>query len=154
MIWHNKALHSDNAATQPHREEHHDSEQQSTPPNDSPRRQSGEQHHNHYRQHIFEQLRHHSRLGSGSHGQSQDGNGVIYTQASDFVLPEEVDKQMISGPVSARPMGDIDLTANDWVMSSGSPSHKELHLLKKHAKQTAHVLGTSPKKVLGEAHEP
>ncbi|KAJ2371360.1 hypothetical protein IW150_004627 [Coemansia sp. RSA 2607] len=102
---------------------------------------------------MLEHLRHHSRLGSRSHGQSQDGNGVIYTQASDFVLPEEVDKQMISGPVSARPMGDIDLTANDWVMSNGSPSHKELHLLKKHARQTAHALGTSSKKILEETHE-
>ncbi|KAJ1862605.1 hypothetical protein LPJ73_000714 [Coemansia sp. RSA 2703] len=152
MVWHNKALHGDNAAIQAHRE-HRNSEQQSTPSDDYSHRQDGDQNHHHPKQHMLEHLRHHSRLGSRSHGQSQDGNGVIYTQASDFVLPEEVDKQMISGPVSARPMGDIDLTANDWVMSNGSPSHKELHLLKKHARQTAHALGTSSKKILEETHE-
>ncbi|KAJ1816589.1 hypothetical protein LPJ56_002308 [Coemansia sp. RSA 2599] len=108
------------------------------------------------------QVLEHFHSHSHSYGDSNDDsrragavqrNGVIYTQASDFVLPEEVRKQEISGPVTARPMGDVDLTANDWVLSSGAPSREELYRLKKHAKQTAHMLGTSSKRVLGEAQE-
>ncbi|KAJ1878973.1 hypothetical protein H4R99_005636 [Coemansia sp. RSA 1722] len=110
---------------------------------------------NHHRRHFghrgMQVLEH---LHNRSHNSAVQGKGVIYTQASDFVLPEEVRKQEISGPVSARPMGDLDLTANDWVMSSGAPSREELALIKKHVKQTAHVLGTSSKKVLGEAQNP
>ncbi|KAJ2512986.1 hypothetical protein H4217_006580, partial [Coemansia sp. RSA 1939] len=67
--------------------------------------------------------------------------------ASDFVLPEEIKKQEISKPVAIRRMGSIDVTANDWVFSSGAPSAKELSQLRKHAKQTAHALGIRPRKI-------
>ncbi|KAJ2381454.1 hypothetical protein GGI23_007581, partial [Coemansia sp. RSA 2559] len=87
-----------------------------------------------------------------SQGMHED-KGIIYTQASDFVLPDEVDKQDISKPVAVRRMGSIDVTANDWVYSSGAPSAKEINQLKKHAKQTAHALGTSPKKVIGDVQK-
>ncbi|KAJ1773302.1 hypothetical protein IW140_000432 [Coemansia sp. RSA 1813] len=82
-----------------------------------------------------------------------EGNGVIYTKASDFVLPDEVSKQEISKPIAVRKMGNIDVTANDWVYSSGAPSAREITQLKKHAKQTAHALGTSPKKVIEDAQK-
>ncbi|KAJ2491998.1 hypothetical protein IWW37_001851 [Coemansia sp. RSA 2050] len=79
------------------------------------------------------------------------GYGIIYTQASDFVHPGEIDKEEISRPMSAKPMGVVDFTANDWVYTGGAPSRHELRTIKKHAKQTAHALGTVPKKVLAEA---
>ncbi|KAJ1996382.1 hypothetical protein GGI25_000446 [Coemansia spiralis] len=79
------------------------------------------------------------------------GHGIIYTKASDFVLPSEVDKQEISRPVAARKMGSVDVTASDWVVSSGAPSNKELHSLKKHSKQTARALGVSPKRFIEDA---
>ncbi|KAJ2161371.1 hypothetical protein GGF46_001549 [Coemansia sp. RSA 552] len=78
----------------------------------------------------------------------QRGSGVIYTQASDFVHPEHFDKDAISRPVSARPMGDIDVTANDGVCSSSAPSPQELHALEQHARQTAHALKTRRKRIL------
>ncbi|KAJ2244412.1 hypothetical protein GGI13_006231 [Coemansia sp. RSA 455] len=79
------------------------------------------------------------------------GRGVIYTQASDFVHPGEIDKEEISRPMSAKPMGDVDVTANDWVYTGGAPSHDELRAIKKHTKQTAHVLRAGSKKTLEEA---
>ncbi|PIA19490.1 hypothetical protein COEREDRAFT_78836, partial [Coemansia reversa NRRL 1564] len=82
--------------------------------------------------------------------QQTHGSGVIYTMASDFVHPSQVDKDAISLPVAAKPMGEVDVTANDCVYSNSSPSLKEMHDLEKHAKQTAHALGTKPKKVLRE----
>ncbi|KAJ1642108.1 hypothetical protein LPJ64_006017 [Coemansia asiatica] len=131
-----------------HKLPHNNNQSLSRPPS------KGQRHHHHFLgQHGMQVLEHLHNSGYSS-ASAGKGNGVIYTQASDFVLPEEVRKQQISDPVSARPMGDLDLTANDWVLSSGAPSREELHLLKKHAKQTAHALGTSSKKVLGEAHDP
>ncbi|KAJ2862443.1 hypothetical protein GGH94_004269 [Coemansia aciculifera] len=76
-----------------------------------------------------------------------DGCGVIYTQASDFVHPGEIDKEEISRPMSAKPMGVVDVTANDWVYTGGPPSRNELRAIKKHTKQTAHVLRTGSKRV-------
>ncbi|KAJ2723437.1 hypothetical protein GGI07_002639 [Coemansia sp. Benny D115] len=104
--------------------------------------------------HILDQIRHHSHLKQPSAGvPGEQGNGVIYTMASDFIHPNEVDKNFISGPMSARPMGDIDITANDWILSSSAPSRQEMHILKKHAKETAHALGTSSKKFLSDANK-
>ncbi|KAJ2188555.1 hypothetical protein IWW43_005281 [Coemansia sp. RSA 1935] len=68
--------------------------------------------------------------------------------ASDFVHPRSLQKDDISRPVSARKMGDIDVTANDCVYSSSAPSAREIHLLEKNVKQTAHALKTSRKKML------
>ncbi|KAJ2895589.1 hypothetical protein IWW38_002258 [Coemansia aciculifera] len=78
-------------------------------------------------------------------------DGIIYTQASDFVHPAEIDKQRISTPTSAKPMGIVDVTANDWVYTGGEPSREELHTIKKHTRQTAHVLGAGLRKRVSEA---
>ncbi|KAJ1656941.1 hypothetical protein GGF38_004493 [Coemansia sp. RSA 25] len=89
-------------------------------------------------------------ISSPVHGRKEQpgGYGTVYTQASDFVHPGEIDKQAISRPMSAKPMGVVDVTANDWVYTGGAPSREELHAIKKRAKQTAHVLGAGSKKVL------
>ncbi|KAJ2827119.1 hypothetical protein IWW50_002044 [Coemansia erecta] len=71
--------------------------------------------------------------------------------ASDFVHPRSLQKADISQPVKAEKMGDVDFTANDCVFSRSAPSSREVHLLEKHVKETAHALRTSRKKVLRDA---
>ncbi|KAI7834286.1 hypothetical protein BX661DRAFT_176921 [Kickxella alabastrina] len=105
---------------------------------------------------LLDHFHHHQNHSKQQRQQEllRDDRGVIYTLASDFVHPNMVDKHDITGPLSAKPMGDIDLTANDWVVRNGTPSREDIHLIKKHAKQTAHALGTSSKKFISDIQNP
>ncbi|KAJ2814303.1 hypothetical protein FBU31_007340 [Coemansia sp. 'formosensis'] len=88
------------------------------------------------------------------HVSKEQSDGVIYTHSSDFVHPQAVEKEEISCPVAAKPMPIVDVTANDWVYTGGTPSRNELRAIKKHVKQTARMLGTDSKKIIeaqGEA---
>lgn len=62
----------------------------------------------------------------------------LYVNASEFV--NYVNKEQISGPVSARPMGAMDITACD-VVCRGIPTIEELRLLRRRVRQTASALG-------------
>ncbi|KAJ2161372.1 hypothetical protein GGF46_001550 [Coemansia sp. RSA 552] len=68
-----------------------------------------------------------------------DVNGSLYVNASEFI--NYVTKEQISGPVSARPMGAMDITACD-VICRGIPTETELKLLRQRVRQTASALGT------------
>ncbi|KAJ2779457.1 hypothetical protein H4R18_004008 [Coemansia javaensis] len=71
----------------------------------------------------------------------KSGTGTIYMQASDFVHPDHVEKQSISEPVAAAPMGPVDVTACDGVRTGAVLSADEARRLRHHARQTAHALG-------------
>ncbi|KAJ2711143.1 hypothetical protein H4R19_003389 [Coemansia spiralis] len=79
-------------------------------------------------------------------GKASGGTGIIFTMASDYVHPDAIPKESISPPVSAAPMGPIDITAVDGAYCSSEPSAAEVHALHKHARQTAHALGTRHRK--------
>ncbi|KAJ2846344.1 hypothetical protein IWW36_004397, partial [Coemansia brasiliensis] len=81
------------------------------------------------------------------------GSGIIYTKASDFVHPKQPLKGDISCPIKSRPMGSVDVTANDFVCSGAAPSSREVHLLEKHLRQTAHALKTSRRRVLHQSQQ-
>ncbi|KAJ1824767.1 hypothetical protein GGH91_005735 [Coemansia sp. RSA 2671] len=66
------------------------------------------------------------------------GGGTLYVNASEFI--NYVQKDQISGPVAARPMGAMDITACD-VICRGIPSIQELKLLRRRVRQTAMALG-------------
>ncbi|KAJ2771296.1 hypothetical protein IWQ56_001838 [Coemansia nantahalensis] len=66
-------------------------------------------------------------------------SSCLYVNASEFV--NYVSKDQISGPVAARPMGAMDITACD-VICSGIPSAEELRLLRRRVRLTALALGT------------
>ncbi|KAJ2613238.1 hypothetical protein H4S08_002322 [Coemansia sp. RSA 1365] len=70
---------------------------------------------------------------------SANHNGCLYVNASEFI--NYVSKEQISGPVSARPMGAMDITACD-VICRGVPTSDELRLLRRRVRQTATALGT------------
>ncbi|KAJ2793242.1 hypothetical protein H4R21_005971 [Coemansia helicoidea] len=82
-----------------------------------------------------------------SERKARGGTGVIFTMASDFVHQDTIAKESISPPVSAAPMGPIDVTAICGLYSNGEPSQAELHTLHKHSKQTARALGVKHRKV-------
>ncbi|KAJ2502574.1 hypothetical protein GGH96_000978 [Coemansia sp. RSA 1972] len=65
--------------------------------------------------------------------------GSLYVSASEFI--NYVSKDQISGPVSAQPMGAMDITACD-VICRGIPTADELRLLRRRVRLTASVLGT------------
>ncbi|KAJ1669120.1 hypothetical protein GGF38_002498 [Coemansia sp. RSA 25] len=69
---------------------------------------------------------------------SMSGGGTLYVNASEFI--NYVNKDQISGPVAARPMGAMDITACD-VICRGIPSIQELRLLRRRVRQTAMALG-------------
>ncbi|KAJ2779458.1 hypothetical protein H4R18_004009 [Coemansia javaensis] len=62
----------------------------------------------------------------------------LYVSASEFV--NYVSKDQISGPVSAQPMGPMDITACD-VICRGIPTAEELRLLRRRVRLTAMALG-------------
>ncbi|KAJ2468183.1 hypothetical protein GGI02_003780 [Coemansia sp. RSA 2322] len=64
--------------------------------------------------------------------------GTLYVNASEFI--NYVNKDQISGPVAARPMGAMDITACD-VICRGIPTLAELKLLRRRVRQTAAALG-------------
>ncbi|KAJ1740892.1 hypothetical protein LPJ68_003351 [Coemansia sp. RSA 1086] len=70
---------------------------------------------------------------------SASTGGSLYVSASEFI--NYVSKDQISGPVAARPMGAMDITACD-VICRGVPTSEELHLLRRRVRQTASALGT------------
>ncbi|KAJ2799190.1 hypothetical protein H4R20_004535 [Coemansia guatemalensis] len=74
-----------------------------------------------------------------SSGELADHNSRLYVNASEFI--NYVSKDQISGPVSARPMGAMDITACD-VICRGIPTSDELRLLRRRVRQTATALGT------------
>ncbi|KAJ2711144.1 hypothetical protein H4R19_003390 [Coemansia spiralis] len=63
----------------------------------------------------------------------------LYVNASEFI--NYVSKDQISGPVAARPMGAMDITACD-VICRGIPTAEELRLLRRRVRLTALALGT------------
>ncbi|KAJ2357183.1 hypothetical protein IWW50_002045 [Coemansia erecta] len=65
--------------------------------------------------------------------------GTLYVNASEFI--NYVSKDQISGPVSAQPMGAMDITACD-VICHGIPTADELRLLRRRVRLTASALGT------------
>ncbi|KAI9505045.1 hypothetical protein BX070DRAFT_233206 [Coemansia spiralis] len=69
---------------------------------------------------------------------SSKRDGTLYVNASEFI--NHVSKDQISGPVSARPMGAMDITACD-VICRGIPTAEELKLLRRCVRKTATALG-------------
>ncbi|KAJ1899468.1 hypothetical protein LPJ66_002086 [Kickxella alabastrina] len=65
-------------------------------------------------------------------------DSTLYINASEFI--NVISKDQISSPVSARPMGAMDITACD-VICRGIPSASELKLLRRYVRKTASALG-------------
>ncbi|KAJ2786371.1 hypothetical protein GGI15_001579 [Coemansia interrupta] len=65
-------------------------------------------------------------------------DSTLYVNASEFI--NYIHKDQISGPVSARPMGAMDITACD-VICRGIPSPAEIKLLRRYVRKTATALG-------------
>ncbi|KAJ1964074.1 hypothetical protein GGI12_001665, partial [Dipsacomyces acuminosporus] len=78
------------------------------------------------------------RTSSNTSSSSHRGHGALYVNSSEFI--NHVDKHQISSPVSAQPMGLMDITACD-VICRGIPSQAELKLLRRHVRKTASLLG-------------
>ncbi|KAJ2878432.1 hypothetical protein FB639_003389 [Coemansia asiatica] len=65
-------------------------------------------------------------------------DSTLYVNASEFI--NYINKDQISGPVAARPMGAMDITACD-VICRGIPSAAEIKLLRRYVRKTASALG-------------
>ncbi|KAJ2895674.1 hypothetical protein GGI21_005122, partial [Coemansia aciculifera] len=79
-----------------------------------------------------------SRKPKQKPSRTMSGDSTLYVNASEFI--NYVNKDQISGPVAARPMGAMDVTACD-VICRGIPTMQELKLLRRRVRQTAMALG-------------
>ncbi|KAJ2723438.1 hypothetical protein GGI07_002640 [Coemansia sp. Benny D115] len=63
----------------------------------------------------------------------------LYVFSSEFI--NRIEKKQISGPVAARPMGDVDITSCDVICRGAGPTMDELKKLRRAASRTASFLG-------------